>query len=160
MLTFLKGTHSSQNQALLKEELSRNEESKENTQAIVRVIQDLEKSDHVVSATFAALERIRSSFHWSYGAYWSLDAQQGVMRFQSESGSIAPEFRRATESATFAKGVGLVGKAWQNKAPFFVDDLAALSDCPRVHAAERAGVQAAVALPVLCKGEVIGVIDF
>jgi methyl-accepting chemotaxis protein len=114
----------------------------------------------VLDAAKAALDSIRESFGWAYGSYWQLDKKSKTLKFAVDSGTVTPEFRRVTESASFAEGVGLSGKTWRNRDLVFTDDLSQMSDCCRAPAAMRAGVKSGVCFPILSEGEVIGTMDF
>ncbi len=62
-----------------------------------------------------------------------------MLRFAMESGDVNPEFREVTLSASFARGVGLSGRAWARNDFVFVEDLGELTDCVRRPAASGRG---------------------
>ncbi|GGK33332.1 hypothetical protein GCM10010124_27620 [Pilimelia terevasa] len=128
--------------------------------AVNTVLRDVADAGTVEAATGSALETIRREFGWEYGSYWSIDEHEQALRFVLESGSAGAEFRRVTTQASFARGVGLAGRAWAAKDMIFVPDLAEVSDCVRAPAARRAGVRAGVCLPLTVHGEVVGTMDF
>ena len=70
------------------------------------------------------------------------------------------EFARVTRSARFIDGEGLNGRAWHRRELVHVDDIGELTDCCRAPIARRSGVRAAVCLPILRGGVVIGTMDF
>jgi methyl-accepting chemotaxis protein len=106
------------------------------------------------------LDRVRSSFGWAYGSVWEIDPGTSVLRFSVESGDAGPEFREVTRTSTFARGIGLSGRAWQQRRLVFVPDLGELTDCVRAPAAQRAGVRSGVCLPLTIDGEVVATMDF
>jgi GAF domain-containing protein len=108
----------------------------------------------------AVLDRVRSSFGWAYGSVWEIDPAEGVLRFSVESGDAGPEFRDVTRSASFARGVGLSGRAWAQRRLVFVPDLGELTDCVRAPAAQRAGVRSGVCFPLVVGGQVVATMDF
>jgi len=128
--------------------------------AINSVLRDLSAATSEEDATRGALETVRTEFGWSYGSYWSIDSTEKVLRFVLESGSAGEEFRRVTQSASFAEGVGLAGRAWKARDMVFVPDLGEVTDCVRAPAAQRAGVRSGVCLPLIVHGSVIGTMDF
>ncbi|HVW01108.1 MAG TPA: GAF domain-containing protein [Planctomycetaceae bacterium] len=138
----------------------RQAEVAENANAISRVLQALAGAKSVKEAAKHALEVVREVFGWAYGSYWALDKKNRVLRFASESGSVNSEFRAITETASFAEGVGLSGRAWRQRDLVFVDDLAKVVDCVRAPAAQRAGVKSGVCFPIIVEGEVAGTMDF
>ena len=58
------------------------------------------------------------------------------------------------------EGEGLNGRAWHRRELVHVDDIGELTDCCRAPIARRSGVRAAVCLPILRGGVVIGTMDF
>ncbi|MDI6100409.1 GAF domain-containing protein [Actinoplanes sp. NEAU-A12] len=63
-------------------------------------------------------------------------------------------------SASFAKGVGLSGRAWARDDLVFVEDLGEITDCVRRPAAQAAGVKSGVCLPIKIGGRIVGTMDF
>jgi len=102
---------------------------------------------------------VRAAFGWAYGSAWKI-APEGVLKFAVESGTVTPEFRQVTLNATFAEGVGLSGRAWQERKLVFVPDLAQLTDCVRAPAAAHAGVKSGICFPLIIDGQVVGTMDF
>ena len=135
-------------------------EANANTNAILRVVEALQKAATVEQAIRSALDAVRQSFGWAYGSYWSLDSAASTLRFAFESGSVNEEFRQATQSAQFREGEGLSGRAWQRRGLFFVKDLRELADCCRAPIARRAGVKGGVCFPIQVDGRVVGTMDF
>jgi hypothetical protein len=125
--------------------------------AVVSALGHTEQSDVAVQA---ALDAVRTAFHWAYGSYWQIDDDENVLRFRTESGSAGEEFRKVTLAATFAEGVGLSGRAWRARDLIFVRDIGELTDCVRAPAAQRAGVRSGVCFPVVSGDRIIGTMDF
>ncbi|WP_336250485.1 GAF domain-containing protein [Stomatohabitans albus] len=132
----------------------------ENTQVLRMVLSQVAESASVEEAISMALSTVREQFGWDYASYWKLDDDKTALEFSVESGSVSPEFAEVTRSATFAKGVGLVGRAWARSEPVFVSDLAEITDCVRVPAAQKSGVKSGVAIPIFHDHQVIGTMDF
>jgi methyl-accepting chemotaxis protein len=114
----------------------------------------------VEGAITAAIDAVRAEFGWAYGSYWALDRNTNALRFHSESGSVNEEFRRVTLEARFREGVGLSGRAWQNRDLYFTPDIGQMNDCSRAPAAKRAGVKSGICFPVFIDGAVTGTMDF
>ncbi|WZP00221.1 methyl-accepting chemotaxis protein [Isosphaeraceae bacterium EP7] len=125
----------------------------DSVEAIVRA----ETIDEIVKTT---LDTIRREFGWAYGSYWSLDLEQKALVFAMDSGEVDAEFARVSRAAKFADGEGLNGRAWHRRELVHVEDIGELADCCRAPIARRSGVRAAVCLPILRGGEVIGTMDF
>jgi len=128
--------------------------------AVSTVLRKLSSARTKEEALSLALTTIRSEFDWTYGSFWALDEADQVLRFEQESGDAGAEFRKVTLSASFAKGVGLSGRAWQRRELVFVEDLGEIKDCVRAPVAQRVGVKSGVCLPVMVNDEVVGTMDF
>ena len=135
-------------------------EQEANLQSASRVMQVISNAQTTEEAAKATLDTVRQIFGWDYGSFWQYDPAINALRFCSESGSVNPEFRRITETASFAEGVGLSGRAWKTRDLVMVDDLSQVSDCVRAPAALRAGVKTGICLPVIVENKVVGTIDF
>ena len=97
--------------------------------AVTSVVSALAGVSSSQEAVRAALSAVREGFGWAYGSHWVLDPADGLLHFYSESGSVSEEFARVTATATFARGVGLSGRAWASGELVFVPDLGELTDC-------------------------------
>ncbi|MEV4346418.1 methyl-accepting chemotaxis protein [Actinoplanes sp. NPDC049596] len=128
--------------------------------AVTSVVTALGRTENSAIALKAALDAVRTAFHWAYGSYWEVDDQENVLRFQVESGNAGEEFRKVTLAATFAEGVGLSGRAWRQRDLVFVRDIGELTDCVRAPAAQRAGVRSGVCFPIVSGDRIVGTMDF
>ena len=135
-------------------------ESMKNLEASNKATMAVAGATRTLDAAKAALDSIRESFGWAYGSYWQLDKKTKTLKFGVDSGTVTSEFRRVTEGASFAEGVGLCGKTWRARDLVYTDDLSQMSDCCRAPAAMRAGVKSGVCFPILVDGEVVGTMDF
>lgn len=131
-----------------------------NSEAVNRVLMALGSVKSVEEAIKVALDTVRNAFGWAYGSYWKLDANDRVLKFLIESGSVNEEFRRVTENASFSEGTGLSGRAWKQRDLVFVEDLGKVTDCVRAPVAQRAGVKSGVCFPIIIGRDVLGTMDF
>ncbi|MCP4254166.1 MAG: PAS domain S-box protein, partial [Candidatus Scalindua sp.] len=69
-------------------------------------------------------------------------------------------FMKATESTTFAKGIGLPGRVFESKKPEWVADLTTDSNFPRAKIAEDIKVKSGFAFPILEQKKVVAVLEF
>lgn len=136
------------------------EEARADQQAVTNVLSSLDRARSVTEAAQIALDAVRSEFGWAYGSFWSLDSSAQTLKFSNESGTVTPEFRKVTEQASFAVGVGLSGRTWQQRDLVFVEDLSKVTDCVRAPAARKAGVKSGVCFPIEVNGQLIGTMDF
>ncbi|GIF15982.1 GAF domain-containing protein [Actinoplanes teichomyceticus] len=136
------------------------EKAAQDVEAVSTVIRQMTQATSRDEALRSALETIRKEFDWQYGSFWHLDEEAEVLRFALESGDAGAEFRRVTTTASFARGVGLSGRAWQRGDLVFVEDLGELTDCVRRPAAQAVGVRSGVCLPIRVGGRIVGTMDF
>ncbi|WP_250443677.1 GAF domain-containing protein [Actinotalea sp. C106] len=108
-----------------------------NLEAINAVVIALASTTTAEEAVSTALSTVRRCFGWVYGSYWRISADGKHLRFDQESGDAGEEFRRVTQEASFAEGVGLSGRAWRRRELVFVADLGTLTDCVRAPAPPR-----------------------
>ncbi|WP_030437557.1 GAF domain-containing protein [Actinoplanes subtropicus] len=128
--------------------------------AVNTVMRQLSAAADEDAAISGALDTIRREFGWTYGSFWTVDAHENALTFVLESGDAGEEFRRVTRQASFPRGVGLAGRAWQARDMVFVADLGTMTDCVRAPVAQRVGVKSGVCLPVMVSDAVIGTLDF
>ena len=141
--------------------------------AVSQVLEAVGAADTEATAAQAALTAVKDAFGWAYASYWVVDAdcspsnadcsssnKDRALRFSVEVGSVNEEFRRITQQARFAEGVGLSGRAWARRDLVFVADLAEVKDCVRAPAAQHAGVKSGVCLPIEVDGQVVATMDF
>ena len=128
--------------------------------AVNEVLEALTHARSVQEATTTALDTVRKVFGWAYGSFWSVDDGDEELRFANESGTAGDEFRQVTLAATFARGVGLSGRAWSTGDLVVVPDLGQMADCVRAPVAQRAGVRSGVCLPIRVGDRIVGTMDF
>ena len=69
-------------------------------------------------------------------------------------------FTAATQAATFEEGIGLPGRVWKSREPAWIPDVTRADNFPRAATAERVGLHAAFALPIIESGSVQGAMEF
>ncbi|WP_226343686.1 methyl-accepting chemotaxis protein [Agilicoccus flavus] len=129
-------------------------------EALSTVAERMTSAGNSTDVIQSALDVIRDAFQVTYASCWWIDPKDGVLKFRQESGTVSPEFRNVTLSATFARGVGLAGRVWQQRQLVFAPDLSEVRDCVRAPVASRSGILSAVAFPLIREGEVVGTMDF
>ncbi|MEO6777929.1 MAG: GAF domain-containing protein [Gemmatimonadaceae bacterium] len=135
-------------------------EAEEDMEVLVTVLRANAGRNSVCDIAKVTLDLVRSSFKWAYATYWVLDGASNTLRFSVESGTVDPDFRRATHDCTFEQGDGLCGRAWANHDLVFAADALEQGDAIRTPMVRRAGLRSAVAFPVMAKGRVIGIMEF
>jgi methyl-accepting chemotaxis protein len=135
-------------------------EAAADTAAVNQLLSSLGSASSVDAAVQIALDTVRSEFGWAYGSYWTIDQADQKLKFTTESGDAGPEFRAVTLEASFARGVGLSGRAWATGDLFFTQDIGEMTDCVRAPVAQRVGVKSGVCFPIMLGGQVVGTMDF
>src|SRR5690349_253834 len=122
----------------------------------------------VEAATFAdagpkILEAICQALDWAHGGLWRIDKEAGVLRCSQlwPADAVAfPEFHAASMNATFECGTGLPGRVWQAAQPAWIPDVVQDPNFPRADVAAREGLHAALGIPIVHRGEVLGAMEF
>ncbi|MCX6396455.1 MAG: GAF domain-containing protein [Propionibacteriales bacterium] len=135
-------------------------EAAADTSAVNNVLSSLTSATSVDEAVQLALDTVRNDFGWAYGSFWKIDEADNKLKFVQESGDAGPEFRKVTLEASFAKGVGLSGRAWATGDLFFTQDIGEMTDCVRAPVAQQVGVKSGICFPIVVGGEVTGTMDF
>ncbi len=110
------------------------------------------------------LHAVCEALGWELGIVWAIDPGGELLRFVEAwraPGVELEEFERLSRRRTFTRDApGLPGRVWGSGQPLWVEDLAADPTFPRSAPAGRAGLHAALAFPVVMRGEVIAVLEF
>jgi PAS domain S-box-containing protein len=128
------------------------------------VTRALAESGDFREAVPRVLRAVCEALGWELGLVWALDREAEVLRFVEAwhaPGIDVGEFDRLSSRRTFTRGeAGLPGRVWGRAEALWVEDLAADATFPRAALAERAGLHAAFAFPVIMRGEVVAVLEF
>ena len=113
----------------------------------------------------ACLDEVCHHTGWSVGHAYVTDPDQPMQltslgRWHVADDTSCSEFIVASEAARFRSGEGLPGRVWQTAAAAWIEDVGADSNFPRAADAQRAGLLAAFAFPVLVRSEVRAVLEF
>ncbi|MBI2933386.1 MAG: PAS domain S-box protein, partial [Planctomycetes bacterium] len=128
--------------------------------AVTRV---LAEASTLPEAVPRIVEAVCRNLGWNAGAVWTEDPPRNALsctEFWHAAGIDIGDFERATRRQTFARGLGLPGRVYASASPEWVEDIVQERQCPRGPQAERAGLHAAFAFPIMLRGEVLGVIEF
>ncbi|KQS71879.1 methyl-accepting chemotaxis protein [Modestobacter sp. Leaf380] len=128
--------------------------------AVAAVIAALAQATDTKGAVVAALTAVREAFGYAYGSHWVIDPADDTLHFSSDSGSVSPEFAAVTATATFARGVGLSGRAWATRDLVVTANLGEMTDCVRAPVAQKVGVRSGICFPLFSEGKVTGTMDF
>ena len=127
------------------------------------VAQILAEAATIEEATPRILRAMGECLGWDVGALWRVDLKAEALRcveLWHKASIQVPEFERVSRESTFVPGLGLPGRVWSSLEPEYVPDVVPDENFPRGPIAEREGLHAAFAFPILLGGEVLGVIEF
>jgi len=110
-----------------------------------------------------AIEAICSATGWEYGEAWTR-AEHGPLERVADpyaASEAAEAFADATSPVSFEGDEGLVGSVWKSRSYRWVRDLTGeASPFDRDAAADRAGLRAALAVPIVSDGAVVAAMLF
>jgi PAS domain S-box-containing protein len=123
----------------------------------------LAESATLAEAAHQVLQAICEALGWDYGALWDVDSSSDVLRcvetFHLPTVTLI-EFEAANRRTAFTRGTGLPGRVWASGEPAWIPDVVDDTNFPRASVARREGLHGAFALPILIRGQVVGVMEF
>jgi PAS domain S-box-containing protein len=125
-----------------------------------RVLAEAESPNH---ANPKILETICESLDWDLGAFWRVDTYTQRLRCATlwrHPTARLPGFEALTKELSLERNVGLPGRVWAGGRSIWISEFGLDSDAPRHAMAEEEGLRAAFAVPVLLRGDCLGVIEF
>src|SRR5688572_13064946 len=132
-------------------------------QILFETARALAESPSLEEASPRMLEAICNALGWQCGAIWEVDRTQTRIRCAGTwhaPGLAVDEFTGATMTTAFEQGIGLPGRVWKNRKPAWIPDVTCDDNFPRAAAAERVGLHAAFALPIMEGRRVQGALEF
>ncbi len=123
----------------------------------------LSEVDSLTEAIPLILEIVCMRLDWDFGAFWRLE--QGAHQLRCVAlwhgyDTLLPRFEEATRKDTIALDSSLLGRVWLTRKGAWIDELSQDSNFPRWAAAAADGVQSGFAMPILVRGECLGVLEF
>jgi PAS domain S-box-containing protein len=114
------------------------------------------------SALEVVVRHVCEKTRWAFGQAWVPRPDGAVLDCGPAwfSSDVLEEFRAVSRRSAFPPGRGLPGRVWSSKRPAWIRDVTLDSNFPRANTARQAGLNAALAVPILSGDEVIAVIEF
>jgi diguanylate cyclase (GGDEF)-like protein/PAS domain S-box-containing protein len=130
--------------------------------AMQSVTQAMARAKTPQEAMRSLLSTLGGSMGWQAGSYWQLAHDDSLERMASwvGEGVQAAEFDSLGDELRLARDEGLPGRALALGEPVWLQDYSADDHFPRARAARQAGLHAAIAVPVLRKQDIVGVMEF
>jgi PAS domain S-box-containing protein len=135
------------------------------TRLLVDLALALTQTDSLDLALTVALQTVCEAAGWSVGEAWVADqTAPGEVRLARAAVWTMPERRLQVFIAQgsgfhFSPGEGLPGVAWQRREPVWESPLTGTGKFTRASLASAAGLRAAVAIPILARGEPVAVMS-
>ena len=112
-----------------------------------------------------ALSLVAHYLGWSLGHAFlvedgDLDAPLDSAYWHAPEDGRFDEFVAASESLTFARGVGLPGQVIESAAPIWLTQVADVADFPRAQFASVAGLKTFCGFPIRSRETIVGVLEF
>jgi PAS domain S-box-containing protein len=122
----------------------------------------LAESQTLHAALPRLLAALGSTLGWQVAAVWTLDRDLGVLRcvdvWQASTNG-ASAFCAASRDLTLARGEEFPGRVWAGGQSLWIADVAGDEALSRTRAAARAGLHAAIGVPIRAREEFIGVVE-
>jgi len=109
------------------------------------------------------LETICESLDWDLGAFWRVDPYTQRLRCATlwrRPTVDVPRFELLTQELSLERETGLPGLVWARSQSIWISDIARDIDSPRHTTAREEGLHAAFSVPILLRGDCLGVIEF
>jgi PAS domain S-box-containing protein len=122
----------------------------------------LAEATGVREATSRLAHEVCAALNWDFGAIWLIDAGELRMSgmWSPREETLAAVRAAGGDTATFKRGDGLVGSAWAEGAPLWIDDLLEDERFRGGKVPKQRGLHSALAVPILSDGRTLGVIEF
>ena len=130
---------------------------------VVTIMQAISGAEDFESALAVALREVCHATGWDYGEVW-IPRPDGKLLERGPAccatSDVLEPFRSRSENVTFPAGIGLPGRVWASKRPVWIQDISATPENPRSDLAKRAGLKAALGVPIVAGEEVLAVLEF
>jgi len=129
------------------------------------VTQALFESQDFHEALGVAIQKVCEATGWDFGEAWVPRVDGSTLECSpawfSKTGGLE-QFRSASETLTFAPGIGLPGRVWLSKQPEWRRDVSAESHeiYLRAQVAREAGLKAGLGIPLIATNGVLAVLVF
>jgi GAF domain-containing protein len=124
---------------------------------------DVLDTAHEAFISIGLLRTLAEAMDWELGVLWLVNEQSEKLVYSQSwqrDRSAYDAFVPATQTTEFGRGVGLPGRTWILGEPQCLEDVQQEDNFPRIAEALKEGLHGAIAFPVFCAGEFVGVFDF
>lgn len=100
---------------------------------------------------------------WNIGELWLIDDSKNIMRCADiwhKNIEALANFAKKSHAHTFTIGEGLPGRVWKEKQPAWIENYSSTHAFSRSAEAKQAGLNSALAFPILYQDQIFGVLEF
>ncbi len=146
-------------------DITRRKQAEAEAHLLHSITQAIFESEDFHAALSGALQKVCEATGWEFGEAWVPNADSSVLECSPawfSKTKVLEEFRHVSENLTFAPGVGLPGRIWLTQQPEWRRDVSAESNhiYLRAEIAKKAGLKAALGIPLLTPQSVLAVLVF
>ncbi len=128
----------------------------------------LEEAATLEEASPEILRAVCENLGWVVGGLWEVDRRARELRcvrmwHAPVEGAVSDAiegFVEGSRRTVLRRGEGVPGRVWSSGAPSWITDVGGDANFTRAPLADRGGLHGAVAVPILLRGEVLGVMEF
>lgn len=145
------------------EDITERKQAEEQVGLMQTITRQVVEAKDLSSALEMVLRQVCEKTGWVFGQAW-LPRRDGAAlecgsAFFYENQELN-EFRAVSRGISFAPDAGLPGRVWSSGQPIWIQDVTTDKSFSRASVAARAGLKAALGVPILSGPEVIAVIEF
>ena len=127
------------------------------------LINELKSWENINSAARFFIKNICQLNNWVYGEFWLPDKDNTFMIWSgcwSKDEDYFEKFSKFSLMHKFSKGVGLIGKIWEEKNLIWINDLFSNTNFLRTELAIKSRLNSAIGIPILNEEKVILLLCF
>jgi two-component system, sensor histidine kinase and response regulator len=146
-------------------DISERKQAENESRLLLLTTQAISQAVNVDNAISLVLRLICQTIDWDFAEAWVPNSSRDTLEYRLgwySKNSNLKQFSDRSSSITFAEGIGLPGRVWQNKQPEWIEDVTQTNDTLflRKQFAKDAGFKAGFAVPILAKDKVLFVLVF
>ena len=146
------------------EDITEQHRAQEEAQLLLAVALAMANAEDFSSALLVVLREVCLATGWDLGQVWLPRADGAVLECASVWYATEPQLKSfhaaCIRFSPTPQAPGLLGRTWTTRRPVWIADVAADATFSRADAAAKAGMRAAVGIPVLAVNEVVAILEF
>lgn len=139
--------------------------SEERAHLVKKIASAANANDNTSDVLLAAIRSIAENMKWPIGHVHVISPDNreemvSAAMWYLEDQTTYQEFVKDTEEMSFGMGVGLPGRVLIEKKAIIIENIVESTNFPRAKVAERLGINAGVAFPVIVKEKIVAILEF